>query len=329
MIDVPIEKISDFLTHYTHTNYTVHHVVKLLSQYETLEPKMKAISMNANDESESSLLHLVGMVPIKLRTSDSAIYLPIEIVLKQNFPQEAPIVVVKSTEELVSNVSGRISFPYIEEWSWTQNLPDSNLEGMVRALIEFVPALYLVHIDQTNDLTVDIDEDTEEIKKPEAPIEPSNDENIGVLIQMPECPVCLEKYKSNDHIYQCRKGHFVCGSCRDQIKSCPLCRGQIIGRCHDFEKHLQAYGQQPTQQTTRTHPPEPKPQKFRIKVKQVKEFLQACFSCYNFTYFIVLPIGFLALTLMLVLIGAGVYRRFTKGSDALLGDLAELNIQSL
>ena len=91
MIDVPIEKISDFLTHYTHANYTVHQVVKLLSQYETLEPKMKTISMNANDESESSLLHLVGMVPIKLRTSDSAIYVPIEIVLKQNFPQEAPI----------------------------------------------------------------------------------------------------------------------------------------------------------------------------------------------------------------------------------------------
>jgi len=55
----------------------------------------------------------------------------------------------------------------------------------------------------------------------------------------PECPVCFEKFTRNDNIFQCIQGHFVCERCYEQIQNCPKCRGQMIGRAHDFEQFFQ------------------------------------------------------------------------------------------
>ena len=37
----------------------------------------------------------------------------------------------------------------------------------------------------------------------------------------PECPVCYEPMAPPVHIYQCARGHLVCGNCRPQIEECP------------------------------------------------------------------------------------------------------------
>ena len=59
-------------------------------------------------------------------------------------------------------------------------------------------------------------------------------------VTAPECPVCYEKFPRNGKVFQCTVGHFVCERCHQRIQSCPKCRGQIIGRCHDFEQFLNA-----------------------------------------------------------------------------------------
>ena len=54
-----------------------------------------------------------------------------------------------------------------------------------------------------------------------------------------ECLVCYDTYLSpRKEIYQCIKGHFVCGACRPRLDHCAQCRGQIIGRAHGFEKFI-------------------------------------------------------------------------------------------
>lgn len=55
----------------------------------------------------------------------------------------------------------------------------------------------------------------------------------------PECPVCFDSFTKNSRIFQCVQGHFVCERCYEQIQNCPKCRGQMIGRAHDFEQFLQ------------------------------------------------------------------------------------------
>ena len=53
--------------------------------------------------------------------------------------------------------------------------------------------------------------------------------------------VCNVKYSSQLQVFQCARGHFVCGDCRIKLDPdhCPTCRGEIIGRVIDFEKFLQ------------------------------------------------------------------------------------------
>ena len=57
-------------------------------------------------------------------------------------------------------------------------------------------------------------------------------------ITTPECPICFENYRKDDQIFQCSSGHFVCGRCRPQVRTCPVCRDIIVGRCHGFENFL-------------------------------------------------------------------------------------------
>ena len=52
------------------------------------------------------------------------------------------------------------------------------------------------------------------------------------------CPVCTTDYKKDQHIFQCAKGHFVCGDCRPRLEHCAECRGRITGRAHGFEKFI-------------------------------------------------------------------------------------------
>ena len=53
--------------------------------------------------------------------------------------------------------------------------------------------------------------------------------------------VCNVKYSGQTQVFQCARGHFVCGDCRARLDPdhCPVCRGEIIGRAVDFEKFLQ------------------------------------------------------------------------------------------
>ena len=41
-----------------------------------------------------------------------------------------------------------------------------------------------------------------------------------------ECPVCLSVPR-RPPIWQCDKGHMICGACRPQVVSCPTCRGKF------------------------------------------------------------------------------------------------------
>jgi len=63
--------------------------------------------------------------------------------------------------------------------------------------------------------------------------------HLAARVVSPECPVCYERFSRNGHIFHCNNGHFVCGRCQQQIHICPRCRGQMIGRAHDFEQFLQ------------------------------------------------------------------------------------------
>ena len=49
------------------------------------------------------------------------------------------------------------------------------------------------------------------------------------------------KYSRQLQVFQCARGHFLCGDCRARLDPvhCPVCRGEITGRAVDFEKFLQ------------------------------------------------------------------------------------------
>ena len=78
----------------------------------------------------------------------------------------------------------------------------------------------------------------------------------SIQSKLPECPVrirrkqilflsskifqvCFEQFSGQSQVYQCSLGHFVCGDCRPRVRTCPSCRGSLIGRCHGFEEFLQ------------------------------------------------------------------------------------------
>ena len=42
-----------------------------------------------------------------------------------------------------------------------------------------------------------------------------------------ECPICFETIDSVP-IYQCQNGHVVCKNCHPKLKTCPICRDNII-----------------------------------------------------------------------------------------------------
>merc|ERR1719500_456331 len=69
------------------------------------------------------------------------------------------------------------------------------------------------------------------------PMEEANENSIQSKI--PECPVCFKNFSARSQVYQCSDGHFVCGVCRPRVRTCPTCRGRMIGRCHGFEEFLQ------------------------------------------------------------------------------------------
>jgi|ERR1712192_10643 len=62
----------------------------------------------------------------------------------------------------------------------------------------------------------------------------------GARINVPECPVCFEVMAPPKQIFHCVNGHFVCGSCRPNIRMCPKCRNNMAGRAHDTEEMLRA-----------------------------------------------------------------------------------------
>lgn len=62
----------------------------------------------------------------------------------------------------------------------------------------------------------------------------------NIQSRIPECPVCLVQFRRMSEVHQCGQGHFVCGDCRPRVRTCPICRGILTGRCHGFEEFLQA-----------------------------------------------------------------------------------------
>merc|ERR1711963_847159 len=53
-----------------------------------------------------------------------------------------------------------------------------------------------------------------------------------------ECPVCMDDLVPDRELYQCIRGHIICGNCKPWIQQCPKCRGPMMGRAHDFEEFL-------------------------------------------------------------------------------------------
>jgi hypothetical protein len=67
-----------------------------------------------------------------------------------------------------------------------------------------------------------------------------NDKKMGSVLQMLECPVCLD-YPRAPPIYSCRNGHIVCGPCHSNIStsarsSCPTCRDHVLEKCAFVER---------------------------------------------------------------------------------------------
>ncbi|CAG9809798.1 unnamed protein product [Chironomus riparius] len=59
------------------------------------------------------------------------------------------------------------------------------------------------------------------------------------ILQMMECPICMEIPQSPSYTYQCVNGHIVCEKCRWKIIKCPTCRVQLgRGRCLIADKIL-------------------------------------------------------------------------------------------
>ena len=80
------------------------------------------------------------------------------------------------------------------------------------------------HLDEDEDVYDQSDDDNfetgEETRKEEAG---GNQESSA-----PECPVCYEPMSPPLHIYQCARGHLVCGTCRPQIVECPTRCGKPL-----------------------------------------------------------------------------------------------------
>ena len=62
----------------------------------------------------------------------------------------------------------------------------------------------------------------------------------NIASRIPECPVCYERFTGQSQVFQCQQGHFVCGTCRPRVQTCPVCRGPMMGRCHGAEQILQS-----------------------------------------------------------------------------------------
>ena len=62
----------------------------------------------------------------------------------------------------------------------------------------------------------------------------------NIASRIPECPVCYERFTGQSQVFQCQQGHFVCGTCRPRVHTCPVCRGNMMGRCHGAEQILQS-----------------------------------------------------------------------------------------
>merc|ERR1712126_117624 len=41
-----------------------------------------------------------------------------------------------------------------------------------------------------------------------------------------QCPVCLDSPRG--YIFQCEFGHVMCSSCRNRLRSCPVCRVKLV-----------------------------------------------------------------------------------------------------
>jgi len=54
-------------------------------------------------------------------------------------------------------------------------------------------------------------------------------------LQLPECPVCWEEMRSPVQIFNCIKGHVICGECRSRVSICTHCREPYIGRATAME----------------------------------------------------------------------------------------------
>ena len=81
------------------------------------------------------------------------------------------------------------------------------------------------HIDEDENPQGESSDDDENEGYETARETPNEDENEAPMESQtsyaPECPVCYESMAPPVHIYQCARGHLVCGNCRPQIEECP------------------------------------------------------------------------------------------------------------
>eukprot|EP00092_Neocalanus_flemingeri_P017406 GFUD01018828.1.p1 GENE.GFUD01018828.1~~GFUD01018828.1.p1 ORF type:complete len:280 (+),score=92.96 GFUD01018828.1:391-1230(+) len=79
------------------------------------------------------------------------------------------------------------------------------------------------------ELKKEIDEITSEIDDKKRGYEPEKNKDIESSLK---CPVCLDVCKPPLQIWQCLRGHIICGSCvaRPELRICPLCRISLTGQ---------------------------------------------------------------------------------------------------
>ena len=50
--------------------------------------------------------------------------------------------------------------------------------------------------------------------------------------------VCYDQFQPDRAVFQCEGGHLVCSLCRPQLRDCPVCRGDLVGRAITLEQFL-------------------------------------------------------------------------------------------
>ena len=67
-----------------------------------------------------------------------------------------------------------------------------------------------------------------------------NNNNDGLKMKKPPCPICFEEMSHETKIAQCINGHLLCWNCKEKMSKndCPSCGQPVDGRAFGMESYL-------------------------------------------------------------------------------------------